>query len=176
MSVLLLLQITFHVYFICIICTLSAYFTVSRIPTNLQIFKYHRSIYIIIQYFERSNGIWPVQNCLWKQNWFRNILYTTPIGIFKPHGSNIAATIQEIILLLTREFLDSRNFLIQVHLKIRNWYDDGFHSRPSVLTHTLLSSYVGTSISLQSGGTVFNMLDDLHKTCTAEILLVLRAR
>jgi len=35
---------------------------------------------------------------------------------------------------------------------------------------------MGTSISLQSGGTAFNMLGDLHKNCAGEIILVLRAR
>jgi hypothetical protein len=31
-------------------------------------------------------------------------LYTTTIGLIKPNGSDIAATIEEIILILTGEF------------------------------------------------------------------------
>ena len=129
-----------------------------------------------IHCFKSSAGSWSSQSSLCNHNCCRKILYTTTTGLIKPSGSNMAATIEEKIRLLTWEILGSRNFWAHVPLLIRNWYDNGCHSKPSVLMPSLLSSSMVPSFLCNQEGLLLICWGDWHKTCVGEIPLVPKAR
>ena len=115
-----------------------------------------RRKFMSIHWFNNSGGSCSSQSSLCSHNFCRNILYTT--GQNKPSGSNMAATLEEIIRLLTGEFLGSRSLWAYVPFLIRNWFYNGCRNKPNVFMFSLLSTSTGTSISLQSVRTASNML------------------